>query len=126
MEKDFFNSSLLTIHPFHNFLLEISCSLLAILEHLHNTYFIRDTLFLLICLYHQNFHPHFFVIFFTFFSFNQATNSSQLLDLPPPLQGNKYLSLNYLFHYIFLYKTNLVFDIYKYIYIYIYLYIFFN
>ena len=67
LEKDCFNSALLTIHPFYNILLEISCSLLAILKHLHNIYFIRDTLFLLICLYHQNFHPHFFAFPFLHF-----------------------------------------------------------
>ena len=78
-KKDFFNSALLTIHPFYNILLEISCSLLAILKHLHNIYFIRDTLFLLIYLYHQNFHPHFFA--FPFLHFLQLQPGSQFLTV---------------------------------------------
>ena len=79
LENDFFNSSLLTIHPFYNILLETSCSLLAILKHLHNRYFIRDTLFLLIYLYHQNVHPHFFA--FPFLHFLQLQPGSQFLTV---------------------------------------------
>ena len=49
------------------------------LKHLHNTSFIGDTLFLLICLYHQNFHPHFFA--FPFLHFLRLQPGSQFLTV---------------------------------------------